>query len=154
MKQPIRSPQEERLDFFVGNWKNSGKLMPGSLGPGGDIVGTTSYAWAVGGKWLQYTSNLELPHMGKYEVQGGVVFNNQTKKYEAYAVNSTGALMVYKGDWIDKNTLVFLLTYPPPADQARIVYHKLPDGSIQMKSDQLQEDGEFETYFETYLVRE
>jgi hypothetical protein len=154
MGKKIKLPQEERLEFFVGNWKNAGKIMPDSFGPGGDVTGTTSYVWTVGGKWLQYNSILELPGMGNYEVQGGVVFKPQTKKYEAYAINNMGALMVYEGDWVDETTLVFLLTYPIPAGRARIVYHKLADGSIQMKSEKLQEDGEFETYFETNMVRD
>ena len=154
MNQRIRLPEEECLDFFVGNWQNSGKVIPGSFGPGGQVVGTTSYVWAVGGKWLQYISKLDLPGMGRYEVQGGVVFNSQTKKYEAYAVNNIGTLMVYDGDWVDNTTLVFMLTYPIPAGRARVVYQKQPNGSIQMKSDKLLESGEFETYFETNLFRE
>lgn len=153
MVQQKKLPEEERLDFFVGNWKNSGNVLPGPFGPGGVVVGTTSYVWAVGGKWLQYISNLDLPGMGKYEVQGGVVYNDQTKIYDAYAVNNIGKLMVYDGRWLDKNKLVFMQTFPNPAGQARIVYQKLPNGSIKMKSKKLLDSGEFETYFETYLIR-
>ena len=153
MKQKKRLAKEERLDIFVGNWQNSGRVMPGSFGPGGKVVGTTSYGWAVGGKWLQFTSNLELPGMGKYEVQGGVVFNHQTDKYDAYAANNLGILMVYEGDWVDETTLEFLLTHPHPVGRVRIVYQILPNGSIQMNSDSLGHSGKFETYFETALVR-
>ena len=102
-------------------------------------------------QWLNCSCEIG---MGNYEVQGGVVFKPQIKKYEAYAVNSIGALMVYEGDWVDETTLIFLLIYPTPAGRARIVYHKLADGSIQMKSEKLQEDGEFESYFETNMVRD
>jgi hypothetical protein len=154
MKQHIKSPEEKRLDIFVGRWNNTGHVMPGPFGPGGEIIGTTSYKWALGDKWLQYTSRLELPGMGKYEVQGGVVHNNRTGKYDAYAVNNLGTLMVYEGEWLDETTLVFLLTYPTPAGRARIVYRTLPNSSIQMNSDRLAKNGKFETYFETEMVQE
>ncbi len=153
MDQQIKTPEEEMLDIFVGHWQNTGHLTPGPYGPGGEITGTTSYGWGVGGKVLQYTSHLELPGMGSYEVQGGVVYNNQTGKYDAYAINSLGALMVYQGEWTGDTTLVFTLTYPIPAGGALVVYHKLPGGSIRMCSDRKTGSDEYETYFETIMRR-
>jgi len=141
MKQQNQSSQEERLDVFLGKWDNSGRVMPGSFGE-----------WAVGDKWLQYTSRLELPGMGRYEVQGGVVYNNQTGKYDAYAVNNMGALMVYEGDWLNETTLEFTLTHPAPTGRARIVYQILPNSTIQMNSDRLTDNETFETYFETVMA--
>jgi hypothetical protein len=153
MNQQDISPQEAMLGIFVGNWQNTGQLAPGPFGPGGEITGTTSYSWGVGGVWLQYSSLLELPGLGGYEVQGGVSINRQTGKYNAYALNSLGNLMVYQGEWINKTTLIFTLTYPPPAGRARVVYHKLPGGSIRMCSDNKTESGDYETYFETVMTK-
>jgi hypothetical protein len=152
-KKHIRSPKEAQLDFFVGDWHNSGRVMPGPFGPGGAITGSTSYQWAVGNKWLQFTSLLDLPGMGQYEVHGGVAFNVQSGKYDAYAANNLGNLMVYEGEWTDEHTLVFVHTHPTPAGKARLIYRKQPDGSIQMQSDQRDESGDFKTYFETNLMK-
>ena len=151
MNQPIKTPEEEMLDLFVGHWQNTGHLTPGPFGPGGEITGTTSYGWGVGGKWLQYTSLLILPGLGNYEVHGGVVYNSQIGKYDDYAVNNLGALMIYQGEWTGDTMLVFTLTYPVPAGGARVVYRKLPGGSIRMCSDRKTESGEYETYFETEM---
>lgn len=151
MDQPDRPAEEHRLDVFVGSWQNTGSIQPGAFGPGGAIGGSTTYKWAVGGRWLQYTSRLELPGMGRYEVHGGVAYNDASKKYDAYAANSLGALMVYEGEWMDGNRLLFLLSYPAPAGRARISYTIQPDGSIQMDSERLLDNGEFETYFQTIM---
>jgi hypothetical protein len=144
--------KEETLGFLVGDWRNSGHVSPGPFGPGGPITGITSYHWDVGGKWLLYISRLELPGLGAYEVHGGVVFNSRVEKYEAYAINSLGNLMVYEGEWQDDATLVFTLVYPQSRDLARVVYRKLSDGSFKMTAENASEGGEFVPYFETAFV--
>ncbi len=148
-----RSTEEEMLEFLIGKWNNAGRVSPGSFGPGGPVTGETSYHWAVGGKWLLYISRLELPGVGRYEVHGGVAFNSRAGKYDAYAVNSLGNLLVYEGEWTDENTLAFMLVHPPPRDRARVVYHKLPAGSFRMTSENAAEEGEFVPYFEIDYVR-
>jgi len=147
-----KSPQVDRLDIFIGQWKNAGQVIPGPFGPGGEISGSTSYYWGVQGKWLQYISRLELPGIGKYEVQGGIAYNTQSEKYDAYAVNNMGALLVYEGEWVDETNLVFILLHPTPAGTGRICYEILPKKSIRMRSDSLAENGDFETYFKTLMV--
>ena len=153
MNLQSRSTEEEMLDFFVGKWKNSGHVMPGSFGPGGPAAGETSYHWDVGGKWLLYISRLELPGMGEYEVHGGVAFNSQVGKYDAYAINNLGNLMVYEGEWTDDATLVFSLIHPKSEVRARVVYRKLPDGAFTMASENESQEGKFVPYFETDFVR-
>lgn len=148
-----RSTEEKMLEFFVGEWNNSGRMSPGPFGSGGSVTGGTSYHWAVSDKWLLYISRLELPGLGSYEVHGGVAFNSQTTKYDAYAINNLGNLLVYEGEWTDKATLVFMLVHPPPRDRARVVYHKLSDGSFEMTSENVSEKGEFVPYFEIAYAR-
>ena len=123
------------------------------MGAGGPISGTTDYGWEMNGKWLLYTSRLDLPVVGPYEVRGGVSVRSAGDRYDAYAVNSLGNLMVYEGQWSDETTLIFALTHPTPG-RARAVYRVLPDGSVQMCSEQKDEKGHFVPYFETELARE
>ena len=152
MNLQSRSTEEEMLEFLIGEWNNSGHMSPGPFGPGGPVTGKTSYRWAVGGRWLLYISRLELPGLGRYEVQGGVAFNSRAAKYDAYAINSLGNLLVYEGEWTDENTLAFMLVHPPPRDRARVVYHKLPDGPFKMTSENAS-GGRFVPYFEIDYVR-
>jgi hypothetical protein len=153
MEQQVKIPEEALLDVFLGDWQNTGHLSPGAFGPGGEISGDTTYDWGLGGVVLQYTSRLELPGIGPYEVQGGVIYNPQSRIYDAYAVNSLGALLVYKGEWIDDTSLRFTLAYPGTAGGARVDYTLLPGGSIRMMSDRRTGSDEYETYFETIMQR-
>lgn len=147
-----RSAEEERLDFFVGDWSNTGSLLPGPFGPGGPVSGETGYHWGVGGRWLLYASRFELPGMGAYEVQGGVAYDSQAGRYDAYAVNSLGNLLVYEGEWTDDDTLAFLLVHPTPGS-ARVVYRRLPGSGLEMLSETASEEGGFTPYFEIGFTR-
>jgi hypothetical protein len=153
MNPIARTEEEARLEFFVGDWTNAGHVAPGAFGPGGPTTGETRYRWDVGGKWLLYQSRLELPGLGGYEVHGGVAHNARTGKYDAYAVNNLGNLLVYEGVWTDERTLAFTLVHPPSDSSARVIYRKLPDGSFTMASETAAEDGEFVAYFQTDFRR-
>ena len=126
---------------------------PNECGRGGATTGRTTYRWKVGGKWLVYTSHMDIPGMGEYVVHGGVAFNGQTAKYDAFAINNLGNLMVYEGMWTDRTTLVFTLIHPPPAGRSRVVYRILSEKSMHMSSERLAESGEFEAYFYTEMTR-
>lgn len=153
MNSQPRSADEEKLEFFVGDWHNSGHVSPGPFGPGGAATGETSYRWGVGGRWLLYSSRLELPGVGEYHVHGGVAYNHRGGRYDAYAINSFGNLLVYEGRWADAATLVFTLVHPRSHVSARVVYRRLPDGSITMRSEHASAEGELVPYFETSMVR-
>jgi len=147
-----QTEQVARLQFFVGDWTNAGHVAPGAFGPGGPTTGETRYRWDVGGKWLQYQSQMELPGLGAYELHGGVTYNARTGMYDAYAVNSLGNLLVYEGAWSDETTLAFTLVHPPSDTPSRVVYRKLPD-AFTMASETATEDGEFVAYFHTDFRR-
>lgn len=140
-----------RLDFLLGKWTNHGKITPGVFGPGGEISGSTNFHWGVGGIWMLYTSQLDLPGLGAYEVHGGFNYLQQAGVYQAYAVNSLGNLMIYQGDWQEEHTLVFTLTNPGSEGSSRVVYTRQVDGSVLMKSEHLASNGDYEAYFETNL---
>ena len=142
----------EKLEFFVGDWRNLGTMSPGSFGPGGPVTGRTSYHWGLSGKWLLYESRLVLPGSVDYEVHGGVAFNVRAGNYDAYAINNLGNLLVYEGAWTDETTLAFTLVHPSSGG-ARVIYRKLADGSFRMISENASEDGEFVPYFETSFLR-
>jgi len=153
MNLQSKSVEEEMLEFFIGDWSNSGHVSPGPFGPGGPTTGKTSYHWDMRGKWLLYVSRLELLAMEGYEVHGGVAFNGRVGKYDAYVINSLGNLLVYQGEWTDDATLVFTLVYPKSQRRARVVYRKLPAGSFKMTAENASEEGKFVPYFEIVFDR-
>lgn len=142
------------LEFLVGRWRNSGQVHEGVLGPGGPVEGQTIFHWGVGDQWLQYNSHLTLPAVGDYVVHGGFNYHSHTSTYQAYAVNSLGLLMIYQGRWQNDEMLVFSLVNLGDKGSSRVVYIKQPEGSIQMRSENLNAVGEFEVYFETLMLRE
>jgi hypothetical protein len=153
MSTQSQGTTDNRLVHFIGDWQDAGRTLPGPFGPGGPTSGRTTYRWQVGGRWLIYTSHMDIPGMGEYVVHGGVTFNDQTKKYDAFAANSLGNLLVYEGLWTDPTTLVFTLIHPPPAARSRVVYRILSDDSMHLRSERLAEDGAFQAYFETEMTR-
>ncbi len=148
-----RPAEEARLDFLLGDWVNTGQTFPSPFGPAGPVTGNSTYAWDLGGRWLLYTSQLNLPGLGEYEVRGGVNFDRAAGAYRAFAVNSLGVLICYSGRWQDDLTLAFTSTYPPAPRPARVVYTRLADGTVGFRSERATEGGDYETYFETSLAR-
>ena len=130
-----RPTEAELLDFFVGNWKLAGQVLPGRFRPGGPTQGASVYQWELGGMWLSFQSQLSLPGLGSYEVNGGVAYDGRRRIFQSFAYNSLGALIAYDGRWEDQDTLVFTSTYPAP-NQSRVLYRKLPGGAILMRSEQ------------------
>jgi hypothetical protein len=149
----MRSPEETKLNFLVGSWSSSDRTFPGPGGPGGTSQGTATYAWELGGKWLNYRFRTLLPGLGGYEVHGGIAFENETSQYRAYAINNLGNLLVYDGSWETDQRLVFTLVYPQPQGDTRVSYTKDPSGSVRMTSERPRKEGGRETYFETVLSR-
>ena len=43
MSPQSRSEEEGMLEFFTGDWNNSGTVLPGPFGPGGPTTGASSY---------------------------------------------------------------------------------------------------------------
>ncbi len=151
--QQMRSTNDTKLDFLVGEWKSSDRTYPGPGGAGGTSAGEASYRWEVGGRWLIYDFRSDLPGLGPYEVRGGVAHDSSTGKYHAYSVNSLGALLLYDGAWEGNEILVFTLVYPKHDADTRITYTKGADGTVRMTSERPAEGGGREVYFETLLSR-
>lgn len=143
--------QLSELDIFVGKWRNSGIVEAGRFGNGGECTGETVYYWDDKRVWLHYTSKLQMPGLGEYEVSGGVSYDDKSNHYIAFAHNNMRSLLTYQGYWDDNHRLIFLSTFPNQ-DTARIVYVTSESGQITMKSQSLNEDGGYSTYFETTMT--
>jgi hypothetical protein len=140
-----------RLDFLCGEWRSTDYSYSE---PGGEAVlstGSASYEWDVGGKWLLYKFQTQLPEIGIYNVHGGFTYESSSGKYKAFAVNSLGLLMVYDGAWESEAKIVFSLVYPQFQPDVRVSYTLHPGGKVQMISERPAVNGGREIYFETFL---
>ena len=93
-------------------------------------------------------NRFSLPAVGAYEVHGVVSYDEQAKRYRAWAFNSLGVAVEYTGAWENETTLAFTST----TNNARVVYTLRPDGSIRLISERRLADGSFEAYFESILT--
>ena len=49
---PKPGPEQKNLGYFAGNWKTTGDLKPGPMGPGGKFTGNERIEWMPGGFFL------------------------------------------------------------------------------------------------------
>src|SRR6478735_8492643 len=51
-QMPKPGPEHKNLAYFAGNWKLTGDVKPGPMGPGGKFTGTEHNEWMPGGFFL------------------------------------------------------------------------------------------------------
>jgi len=51
-QMPKPGPEQKNLNFMAGNWKLTGDIKPGPMGPGGKFTGTEHTEWMPGGFFL------------------------------------------------------------------------------------------------------
>jgi len=51
-QMPKPGPEHKNLGYFSGNWKLTGDVKPGPMGPGGKFTGTDRIEWMPGGFFL------------------------------------------------------------------------------------------------------
>lgn len=146
---PVGGPDDNKLSFFAGKWKASVRMIGPGATPASTAAGEATYRWDVGRRWLLYESRFDLPGVGPYEVNGSVGYDEESKRYRAWAFNSLGVVIEYWGAWEDDVTLVFTST----TNTGRVVYTRQPDGSVRLVSDRQRGDGTFETFFESVMTR-
>jgi len=147
--QPAQLPEITRLELFAGTWNASVRALGPTGGSTSAEHGQATYHWDSGHRWLRYESRFSLAPLGPYEVHGVVGYDEQAKRYRAWAFNSLGVAIEYTGAWENKTTLAFTST----TNTARVVYTCRPDGSIRLLSERRQPDGSFEAYFESILSK-
>lgn len=158
MSQPSspapRSLEAHRLDFLVGQWRQTNRFPGGALGAeGAETTGTVECRWAVGGAWLLSEARLDTPAQGPYHVLTAVTYDASARKYRAHSLNSLGHAVEYEGEWQDERTLVFDALRARDGRRARVVYTKNPDGTIGFRSEQAEGNEPYRAYFESVFTR-
>jgi Protein of unknown function (DUF1579) len=87
---PKPGAEQKKLEYFVGNWKTTGEVKPGPMGPGGKFTGTTKAEMMEGGFFLVMNSELSLPGFGNGKGLAIMGYSSETKQYTYHEVNSWG----------------------------------------------------------------
>lgn len=85
---PKPGPEQQRLRYFVGQWKNEGEMKPGPFGPGGKFS-SMDEAHMLGDFYLVTHSKGTSP-MGAVEELYAIGYDAMQKAYTYDAFNSIG----------------------------------------------------------------
>jgi hypothetical protein len=86
---PKPGAEQKNLGFFAGNWKTTGDLKPGPMGPGGKFTGTEHIEWMPGGFFLvSHTQGSSA--MGKQTGMAVYGYDAEKKVYTYDEFNSMG----------------------------------------------------------------
>jgi hypothetical protein len=86
---PKPGPEQKNLAYFAANWKLTGDMKPGPMGPGGKFNGAERNEWMPGGFFLvSHTQGTSA--MGKYTGLAVYGYDAQKKVYTYDEFNSDG----------------------------------------------------------------
>jgi hypothetical protein len=88
-QMPKPGPEQKNLGYFVGDWKTTGDMKPGPMGPGGKFTGTEHIQWMPGGFFLVAHSQGSSA-MGKESSLAVYGYDREKKVYTYDQFNSMG----------------------------------------------------------------
>jgi hypothetical protein len=94
---PKPGPEVEKLKYFLGNWKQTGEVKPGPMGPGGKVTGTQNGVLMPGGFYIEVHGTGDAPGYGKFTSTAYLGYDPQEKTYTYDEFDSTGEHTVAKG---------------------------------------------------------
>jgi hypothetical protein len=93
---PKPGPEVKRLGYFVGNWKSTGEMKPGPMGPGGKITATDKFEWLPGGFFVVLHSK-GTSSMGPFEGVAYMGYDVNRKVHTYHEFTSTGEAVTSEG---------------------------------------------------------
>jgi hypothetical protein len=88
-QMPKPGPEQKNLAYFAGNWKVTGDMKPGPMGPGGKFTGSEHIEWMAGGFFLVSHSQGSSA-MGKESGMAVYGYDTEKKTYTYDEFNSRG----------------------------------------------------------------
>lgn len=93
---PKPAPELEKAKFFLGDWKMSGDIKPGPMGPGGRFTGTQHGQWMAGKFFVVLNSTTSMGPM-KITGTGYLGYNPEDKVYTYHEFSSDGETVDARG---------------------------------------------------------
>ena len=88
-QMPKPGPEQKNLAYFAGNWKITGDMKAGPMGPGGKFTGSEHIEWMPGGFFLVSHSQGSSA-MGKESGMAVYGYDTEKKTYTYDEFNSRG----------------------------------------------------------------
>jgi Protein of unknown function (DUF1579) len=85
-----RSPELDKLNYFVGAWNSQGEMKPGPMGPGGRMTMTEHNAWMDGGFFLILRSEFNMAPLGNGSAIAFMGYDPERKVYTYDEFDSMG----------------------------------------------------------------
>jgi hypothetical protein len=86
------SPEHERIDFLVGEWRTSSQFPDGTT-----AEGELTYRWVLGGGWMQVVFVGQAPDGGFWETYAMQRWNPESGAYESLVFRDGGPPVRYRG---------------------------------------------------------
>ena len=87
---PKPGPEQKNLGYFAGNWKTTGDVKPGPMGPGGKVTGADHIEWMPGGFFLVSHTQGSSSTMGKWTGLAIYGYDAEKKVYTFDEFDSVG----------------------------------------------------------------
>lgn len=94
---PKPGPEQEKIKYFLGNWKEEGTMKPSPMGPGGKFTGTYHNTMMAGGFFLELHSTGDMAAMGKFTSTAFMGYDAEEKTYTYDEFSSTGERVSARG---------------------------------------------------------
>lgn len=86
------SPEHERIDFLVGEWRTTSQFPDGTA-----AEGELTYRWVLGGGWMQVVFVGQAPDGGFWETYAMQRWNPEVGAYESLVFRDGGPPLRYRG---------------------------------------------------------
>lgn len=92
---PVRGPQHERLNVWVGRWINQGQMVLADGAPGMTITTSDVYEWLPGGFFIMHTA---YGRIGDFGVGGAEIigYDEASGGYQSHFYDSQGNVTAHR----------------------------------------------------------
>jgi len=103
-----KSPEVQKLGYYIGSWEGHGETKAGPLGPAGKLSSHMSCKWFAGG-FQVVCEGEETGPSGKRGFLNILAYDEEAKAYTEYSISSMGETEYDRGGSLVGNKLTFLV---------------------------------------------
>ncbi|HKS76460.1 MAG TPA: DUF1579 family protein [Terriglobales bacterium] len=150
---PKPAPELEKAKYFLGDWKMSGDVKPGPMGPGGKFTGTQRGQWMAGKFFVVFNSTSNLGPM-KVTSTGYLGYNSEDKVYTYHEFSSNGEMINARGT-VDGDTWTWTSEEKMQGKvmKGRFIEKITSPTSYEMKFEASMDGGEYVTLMEAKATK-
>ena len=120
-QQPGRTPEVQRLGYYVGAWRGEGQTRGGPLGPAGRLSSTMTCEWFAGGFQIVCRGE-ETGPTGTRQFLNIRAYDQAARSYTEYSISSFGETEYNTGGSMAGNTRTFVTPIDANGRRVQIRY--------------------------------